>query len=43
MRIDRRAPVLGEHTLDVLREFGIEDARIDALLASATVVQHAAP
>ena len=41
MRIDRRAPLLGEHTLEVLREFGIDGARIDSLIESATVVQRA--
>src|SRR5581483_8436490 len=31
MRVDRRAPLLGEHTEEVLREFGLSDARIAAL------------
>ena len=42
MRIDRRAPLLAEHTLEVLREFAIDAARVATLLESATVVQRAA-
>ena len=36
-RIDRPAPVLGEHTRELLREYGYSDADIDALAASGVV------
>jgi crotonobetainyl-CoA:carnitine CoA-transferase CaiB-like acyl-CoA transferase len=39
MHLQRRAPVLGEHTLECLRELGVADARIDALLADNIVMQ----
>jgi crotonobetainyl-CoA:carnitine CoA-transferase CaiB-like acyl-CoA transferase len=32
-----RAPLLGEHTREVLAELGYDDARVDSLLASAAV------
>lgn len=34
----RTAPRLGEHSVEVLRETGYDDARIDALVASGTVL-----
>jgi crotonobetainyl-CoA:carnitine CoA-transferase CaiB-like acyl-CoA transferase len=40
-RIDRPAPLLGEHTRSVLREFGYDDARIDALAAAGVVAEPA--
>jgi crotonobetainyl-CoA:carnitine CoA-transferase CaiB-like acyl-CoA transferase len=36
-RITRPAPLLGEHTREVLREAGYDDAEIDALIAAAVV------
>jgi len=36
-RIDRAAPVLGEHTREVLREFGYRDKEIDALAARGVI------
>ena len=36
-RIDRPAPQLGEHTREVLREFGYADAQIDALVEARVV------
>ncbi|HSC97322.1 MAG TPA: CoA transferase [Casimicrobiaceae bacterium] len=36
-RITRAAPVLGEHTREVLREFGYDDAEIDGLCAEHVV------
>jgi crotonobetainyl-CoA:carnitine CoA-transferase CaiB-like acyl-CoA transferase len=38
-RIDRPAPLLGEHTREVLREFGYADAEIDALVAQRVVAE----
>ncbi len=36
-RVDRPAPLLGEHTRELLREFGYADAEIDAFLAKGLV------
>ena len=41
-RIDRPAPLLGEHTKELLREFGYADAEIDAFLAEGVVATPAA-
>ncbi|RPH65254.1 MAG: CoA transferase, partial [Burkholderiales bacterium] len=41
-RVDRAAPLLGEHTREVLREHGYDDAQIDALAADG-VVEEASP
>jgi crotonobetainyl-CoA:carnitine CoA-transferase CaiB-like acyl-CoA transferase len=35
--LDRLAPMLGEHTAEVLREYGLTDAEIDALRAARVV------
>ena len=32
--VRRRAPLLGQHSVEILREAGIDDARIAAMLAS---------
>jgi len=37
-RVERAAPLLGEHTRDVLLELGYETAKIDALIESQAVV-----
>jgi crotonobetainyl-CoA:carnitine CoA-transferase CaiB-like acyl-CoA transferase len=37
--VRRGAPLLGQHTREVLREFGFGDADIDAFLAEGAVVQ----
>ena len=42
-RIDRPAPMLGEHTREVLREHGYTEAEIDALVAARVVEDAAAP
>jgi len=36
-RIDRPAPLLGEHTRELLREFGYDDTQIDAFIAEGVV------
>jgi crotonobetainyl-CoA:carnitine CoA-transferase CaiB-like acyl-CoA transferase len=40
VRLDLAPPVLGEHTVEVLREVGLSDAEIEAALAAGAVVQH---
>ncbi len=35
--ISRGAPLIGEHSREVLTEFGFEDREVDALLASGVV------
>jgi crotonobetainyl-CoA:carnitine CoA-transferase CaiB-like acyl-CoA transferase len=39
MRMPRRAPFLGEHSVDALRSLGIADGGIEALMASGAVTQ----
>ena len=34
-----RAPLIGEHTLEILREFGIDASRVAALLADGVIAQ----
>ncbi len=34
------SPMLGEHTIDVLSEYGFPNEQIDAWLASQVVLQH---
>jgi crotonobetainyl-CoA:carnitine CoA-transferase CaiB-like acyl-CoA transferase len=36
-RITRPAPLLGQHTRELLREYGYDDAAIDALVADGVV------
>lgn len=38
VRITRAAPAIGEHTREVLREAGLDDATVDALVASGAAV-----
>jgi crotonobetainyl-CoA:carnitine CoA-transferase CaiB-like acyl-CoA transferase len=38
-RFPRRTPLLGEHTVEVFRDFGFGPERIDALLANGAAVQ----
>ena len=40
-RVERPAPRLGEHTREVLREYGYADAEIDQLVASGVLVEAA--
>jgi formyl-CoA transferase/CoA:oxalate CoA-transferase len=42
MRLTPRAPLLGEHTEEVLREFGIAQDEIDNLLAKGVIMQRPA-
>jgi crotonobetainyl-CoA:carnitine CoA-transferase CaiB-like acyl-CoA transferase len=39
MHLQRRAPVLGEHTVECLRELGVAEGWIDALLTDNVIVQ----
>ena len=39
MHLQRRAPLLGEHTVECLTELGIGRARIEELLAAGVVAQ----
>ncbi|HSG57662.1 MAG TPA: CoA transferase, partial [Paracoccaceae bacterium] len=36
--ITRAAPLLGQHSRDILSELGLDNARIDALIASRAVI-----
>ena len=36
--VKRGAPVFGEHTREVLREYGYTDAQVDALAAAGVVI-----
>jgi len=36
-RIDRAAPMLGQHTRELLSEYGYDEAEIDSMLASGVV------
>ena len=38
MRLERPAPVLGQHSREVLLEMGIEASRVDELIAKGVVV-----
>jgi crotonobetainyl-CoA:carnitine CoA-transferase CaiB-like acyl-CoA transferase len=40
-RHERPVPALGEHTVECLREFGLEDTYIEGLLASGVTIQRA--
>ena len=41
-RVHRGPPAVGEHSCEILAEFGLDQAEIDALLASGAVVQRKA-
>jgi crotonobetainyl-CoA:carnitine CoA-transferase CaiB-like acyl-CoA transferase len=34
-----RAPLIGEHTLEILREFGLDASRVAALFADGVIAQ----
>ncbi|MNT82487.1 formyl-coenzyme A transferase [compost metagenome] len=36
----RAPPAFGEHSIEILREAGFEEARIEQLMASGTVLDH---
>ena len=38
--IERGAPLLGEHTREILAEFGYADAEINALIAGGDVISY---
>jgi len=40
VRLDLAPPVLGEHTVEVLREVGLSDDEIEAALSAGAAVQH---
>ena len=40
LALDRAPPALGEHTVEVLREVGLEDAAIDRILAEGAALQY---
>ena len=39
MHLARRAPLIGEHSVECLRELGVGDLRIEALVRGGVVVQ----
>jgi crotonobetainyl-CoA:carnitine CoA-transferase CaiB-like acyl-CoA transferase len=39
-RVERGAPLVGEHTREVLAEIGLDGARIDALIEAGAVAAH---
>jgi len=43
MHLSRRAPVIGEHSVECLRQLGVAAERIDTLLADGTVIQADVP
>jgi hypothetical protein len=38
MRLERPAPVLGQHSREVLLEFGVDSARVSELIAKGIVL-----
>ena len=42
-RIDRAAPLLGQHSRELLREYGYDDSQIDGFVAQGVIEQTAAP
>jgi crotonobetainyl-CoA:carnitine CoA-transferase CaiB-like acyl-CoA transferase len=43
VKLDRAPPLLGQHTTEVLREVGVDQATIDSLLSSGAAVDNACP